>query len=354
MHTLTKKRVSKFSRDYGFEDLSESDQFERYVAANYLHKYIHDDPDLIDRCVLGGGGDEGVDIAAVIVNGSVMFEPSDIQEAIGDQQINTARIVFIQAKTSTSFDSKLISKFLHGVESITQYALDPTSIALPPRLADIALMIESIVENGDKFNEMRTPCDLFYVTTSNNDGKDSLAELQVTRAIDRIRDTGVYADNLEIKTQGHEDLSSKQKERFGPQNIKFRFERNQALPATDRVSEAYIGLIPASELMILLCDESGEVRPGIFEDNVRLDLGAANPVNGRIMGTLTSPDRDIFPYLNNGLTVIARELRNAGEKFIVSGYQIVNGGQTSHQIMRWANSPQVRQKSELCATFGFR
>ena len=236
MHTLTKKRVSKFSRDYGFEDLSESDQFERYVAANYLHKYIHDDPDLIDRCVLGGGGDEGVDIAAVIVNGSVMFEPSDIQEAIGDQQINTARIVFIQAKTSTSFDSKLISKFLHGVESITQYALDPTSIALPPRLADIALMIESIVENGDKFNEMRTPCDLFYVTTSNNDGKDSLAELQVTRAIDRIRDTGVYADNLEIKTQGHEDLSSKQKERFGPQNIKFRFERNQALPATDRVS----------------------------------------------------------------------------------------------------------------------
>lgn len=349
MHTLTGKRVSKFARDFGF-DGSEADRFERYVAANYLFAYLRDDVELIERSVLGGGSDEGIDIATVVVNDRAVFEPEEIDELIADQSANSARIIFIQAKTSESFDSKLIAKFLHGVEAVTKNAMRPGSVSLPPRLTDLSALIDRIAENGDKFKEQRIPCDLYYVTTSSNDGRSAREELQVTQALERIRDLGVYSEGLKLRTHGHDDLAAKQKERHGPQNIQFNFEKRQTIPATDPVSEAYIGLVSAREVIKLLADDSGEIRPGIFEDNVRLDLGAHNAVNGRIMSTLQSAESAHFPFLNNGLTLIATELRGLGDRFFISGYQIVNGGQTSHQLVRWSRTDEVLQDPELMAS----
>lgn len=346
MHTLTSKRVKKFARDFGFEG-SDSEQFERYVAASYLFQYIKDDVELIERSVLGSGSDEGIDIAAVIVNGGIVFEPEEIDHAVTDQATNSVKLIFIQAKTSESYDSKLIAKFLHGVEAVTNYAIKPGSIDLPPRLVDLASLIDRVAENGDKFKDSRIPCELYYVTTSSSSGSSVQAELQVKEAIKRISNLGVYSEELRLRTHGHEDLADKFKERHGPQNIQFNFEKRQTIPATERVSEAYIGLISAKEAMKLLKDEHGDVRPNIFDDNVRLDLGPENPVNARIMGTLRSSEREHFPFLNNGLTVIATDLRGLGDRFFISGYQVVNGGQTSHQLIRWSESEDVRNNPNL-------
>lgn len=348
MHTLTSKRVTKFARDFGFEG-SEADLFERYVAANYLFQYLGDDTESIERSVLGGGNDEGIDIGAVIVNGQIVFEPDEIDERISEQATNSAKVIFIQAKTSESYDAKMIAKFLHGVESVTKYGMKPGSVALPPRLVDLASLIDRIAETGDKFQDSRIPCEIFYVTTSSNDGKAVQQELQISEALGRIRGIGAYADVVRIRTHGHEELAAKQKERFGPQNIQFNFEKRQTIPATDQVSEAYIGLISVSETMKLLKDESEDIRPGIFDDNVRLDLGAHNPVNLRILETLQSPEREHFPFLNNGLTIIASELRGLGDRFFISGYQIVNGGQTSHQLIRWSESLEVQRAPHVMA-----
>ncbi|WP_280387927.1 AIPR family protein [Nocardia wallacei] len=346
MHTLTSKRVTKFGRDFGFEG-TEADLFERYVAANYLFQYLRDDVDSIERSVLGGGSDEGIDIGTVIVNGRAVFEPEEVDDLISEQTTNSAKVIFIQAKTSESYDSKLIAKFLHGVEAVTKYAMKPGTVKLPPRLVDLASLIDRIAESGDKFQDSRIPCELYYVTTSSHTGKSVQSELQITEALNRIRNIGAYSEGLKLRTHGHEELATKQKERFGPQNIMFNFEKRQTIPATDSVSEAYIGLISATELMRLLKDESGDIRPGIFDDNVRLDLGPHNPVNSRIMGTLRSSEREHFPFLNNGLTIIATELRGLGDRFFISGYQIVNGGQTSHQLLRWSESDDVSNESTL-------
>ena len=348
MHTLTSKRVAKFARDFGF-DGNEADKFERYVAANYLFQYLKDNVELIEASVLGGGKDEGIDVAAVVVNGKVVFEPNEIDDLIADQGANTAKVIFIQTKTSESYDSKLIAKFLHGVEAVTKYAMKPKSIDLPPRLVDLADLIDRIAESGDKFQENRIPCELYYVTTSANDGRDAQGELQVSQAIERIRQIGAYSEGLKLRTHGHEELAAKQKERHGPQNVQFNFEKRQTIPATDRVSEAYIGLISAAELLKLIKDDSGEVRAGIFDDNVRLDLGSHNPVNTQIMGTLRSTEREHFPFLNNGLTIIATELRGLGDRFFISGYQVVNGGQTSNQLIRWADLAEVKSSPQLLA-----
>lgn len=345
MHVLTQKRVEKFGRDFGFDGKIE-EQFELYVAATYLYRYVKNDVALIQGVVVGGGSDEGVDVAAVVINGQVVSEPDEIDDLIAGQESNTAKVVFIQAKTSPNFDSKLISKFLHGVESITNFAMRPGSIELPPRLVDVAALIERVAENGDKFRDTKIPGELYYVTTSANDGAAAARELQVSAAMDRILGLEVYQGELKLRTQGHEELAAKQKERMGPQNVQFNFEKRQTIPAAEGVDEAYIGLISARELLGLLKDEQ-DVRPGIFDDNVRLHLGHDNPVNRRISDTLQSDARSHFPFLNNGLTLIASKLQGTGDRFFISGYQIVNGGQTSHQLLRWANSDQVAQEPDL-------
>jgi hypothetical protein len=189
--------------------------FERYVTANYLFQYLRDDVDSIERSVLGGGNDEGIDIGAVIVNGRVVFEPEEVDELISEQTANSAKVIFIQAKTSESYDSKLIAKFLHGVEAVTKYAMKPGSIEFPLRLVDLGNLIDRIAESGDKFQDSRIPCELYYVTTSSNDGKSAQAELQITEALGRIRDIGAYSEGLKLRTHGNEELAAKQKERHG-------------------------------------------------------------------------------------------------------------------------------------------
>lgn len=344
VHVLTEKRVKKFAEDFGIEG-DPSVQFEHYVAAAYLFPYVQDNVELIQRAVLGGGNDEGIDIAAVVVNGQLVFEPEEVDESIADQNTSSAKVIFIQAKTSQSFDSKLIAKFLHGVEIVSKHAMKPQGVALAPRLVDIAHLIERIAENGDKFQDYRIPCELYYVTTSSSGGASSKAELQISEAMRRIIELDCYSEDLVLNTHGHEKLAGKQKERYGPRNVQFNFEKRQTIPATAHVTEAYIGLLSAAEIIKLLKDGNGSVRPGIFDDNVRLDLGENNSVNQKIMETLEASNRNHFPFLNNGLTIIATELRGTGDRFFISGYQVVNGGQTSHQLIRWSETETVKQNS---------
>ncbi|WP_315304052.1 AIPR family protein [Rothia dentocariosa] len=353
MDTLTERKVKDFAKEFGFEG-STSENFERYIAATYLYRYLKDDVDKIENTVLGGGADEGIDIAAIIVNGQIVFEPAEIDLLIEDSPANSARIVFIQTKISEKYDSKLISKFLHGIDLVTTHSMDlskenkddsPKKSALKnSRLKDVSFLIDKIIANIEKFSSEKIPCDIYYITTSGKEGLSAKEESQVKKALQRIDDYGLYSD-LDVKLHGKKDIAIKRDERRGPRNIKFNFEKRQTIPDTDKIEEAYIGLVSAKDVINLLLNEEWEIRPGIFNDNVRLDLGSKNSVNAKIMDTLKSDDRGYFPFYNNGLTIVATELKSTGDKFQISGYQIVNGGQTSHQLIRWAKWAKL-QKGE--------
>lgn len=349
MQSLTKKKVQAFQQKYGFEgDLDK--QFEYYVASIYLYDYLKDDTTLIETSVMGGGQDEGIDIALVTVNGQPVFEPSDIDALVdgGEGGVNSAKVFFIQAKTSEGYDSKLISKFLHGVELVTKEGMEPGSQNLSRNLSDTALLLDALASKMDSFESTRIPCELIYQTTAAHDGESASKETQVRSALDRIRKLGVYQEDLKLTTAGNERLAAKQKERQGPRRVKFNFGKRVTIPddRVEGVEEAYIGLLTAQDVLNLLLNE-GEVRPGIFDENVRLDLGAKNPVNREIGATLRSASRGEFPFLNNGITLVASQLDNNGDRFFASGYQFINGGQTSNQIIRWSRSEQVVEDPSL-------
>jgi len=97
------------------------------------------------------------------------------------------------------------------------------------------------------------------------------------------------------------------------------------------VKEAHLGFLPASEFLKLIQDDGGEIISGLFYDNVR-DWLDSNPVNDEIRITLGSSTRARFVLMNNGITIIARNLQPVGNKFLIEDFSIVNGCQTSHVL----------------------
>lgn len=349
MDKLTEKRVEAFGKEVGYND-SLSVLFEKYVAFNYLKKYIRNEITLIDQVHIGNKrNDGGVDAAAIIVNGDIMTDPDDVSSAIADRKENTVRVIFIQAKTSEKHDAKLLTKFLHGVRMVSEMAGSPDDFQgaakkkIDDGLRPIALILNAAIRNIEHFISSEIPIELYYVTTSTHGREDVLADSQVQKATQDIADTGLYGVDVKCRIQGQEDLFAKVDEHRGPQDVKFRFPKRVSIPPVEKVKQAYIGLVSVDELVKILTEDGVKLRTGIFENNVRLYLGDENDINGKIYSTLDSGERLMFPFLNNGITLTVKKLNVIADEFTISGYQIVNGRQTSNQIVRFINS--IRDES---------
>lgn len=342
MDFLTKKRVESWARELGISGSIE-ELFEKYTTSIYLDPVIRSDPQLIEDVVNGGGGDGGVDAAAVIINNQIILDPADIETALNPGNQNQLQLFFLQAKTSEKFDMKLISKFLHGVTSITKAASLETPTKHPAAWHTLCTIFSSVLDDFGRFRGEKIECEIIYVTTAKNDGSKSVAsDDQVQSALADIEQLGVFGSPLNFKSQGQADLYQRHQEINGPQNVSFSWPKKVSLPEANRVDEAYVGVVSGKELASLLI-EDGRQRRSIFDANVRLYQGEDNTVNEKIRNTLVSENElTHFPFLNNGLTIVANEMTATGDKVMLSGYHIVNGGQTSVEIIKWIQSLEAK------------
>jgi hypothetical protein len=84
----------------------------------------------------------------------------------------------------------------------------------------------------------------------------------------------------------------------------------------------------------VLKNADGTPRKKLFEENVRDFLGADAEVNSEISATLSDPaKRDRFGLMNNGITIVASDVRVAGLDIFIRDFQIVNGCQTSNMLI---------------------
>lgn len=345
MDSMLRRRVNSFSQSYGYDELSDGEQFERYAAYTFLHEYINDLSDNIDAVVMGGGDDQGVDIAAIIVNGALMHEPSEIKDAIQGDTTSRAKVVFAQVKSSERRESVMIAKFLSGVRLVTRAGVDQDKkVKLGGKLKDVADMLDTLAGHQDRFSHTKFPLELYYITTSESSSMRSIEEPQVRQELESIKALNTY-DFADVQLAGRQEIDVRIQNLRGPQNVHFVFKDRLAIDTVDedsgRLEKAYIGTLPVFELLKLLLtsvDLRGELRNRIFDDNVRQFVGNSNPVNRKIYETLQSETRGIFPVLNNGITIIASELNESSHRMVISGYQVVNGAQTCSQIARWYQS----------------
>ena len=114
----------------------------------------------------------------------------------------------------------------------------------------------------------------------------------------------------------------------------FRFPKNVTYTYDgEEIQSAYFGLVEINEYIKLLIDEETKGVKNVFDDNIRDFLGLdGNEVNSNMFNRLTSDSSQLFGVLNNGITIVADEIKPVGEKFTLHNYQIVNGCQTSNVI----------------------
>lgn len=111
----------------------------------------------------------------------------------------------------------------------------------------------------------------------------------------------------------------------------------EILERSDGDVRGIIASVDAKSFIDLIkTDDGAGIKRHIFDDNLRVFLGAKGGYNPSIIETAVSSDSYLFWYLNNGITITCKKISyNKGHTNPIlqfEDFQIVNGAQTSHSL----------------------
>ena len=325
MDRITKKLLDTFVTENELERLGESKQFEyfvNYVVISKLHRNTFE----LDALDTGDGGDGAVDGLAVIVNGRLVTDIQELDDIVEESRYLDCDVVFIQAKTSSRFESSEIGSFIFGVKD---FISDKPKLVLNEKMKKQQEIWDAVISNSPLMINRRPNCKLYYATTGKFVVDDQNLKAIISSGQQEIKDSGLFEDVL-FETYGANELQKLYHNTRNKLSSTVNFQHRITLPDIDGVKEAFLGILPFREFLNLIQD-TNESMYNIFYDNVR-DFQGDNEVNGEIKRTLQDGKFDLFCVLNNGVTLVASSLTPAGNKFTLRDYQVVNGCQTSHVL----------------------
>ncbi|MEL1135008.1 AIPR family protein [Desulfitobacterium sp. THU1] len=325
MNQIIRSYLNAHIKEYGVEKYGPADAFEHFINKCIINRVTSERFDPQD--VMTEKGEIGLDGVAIIVNNQLITD-MDVCHAIFDQKRKvTIKFVFIQAKTSESFDGGDMSIFLKGVKHFFEPEdVRPATNAKMENLIKIKNYIyEKAIEQSSKpFLEM------YYVCCGKWNEGNNLSNNYKTD-VRFFEESGDFS-TVEFFPYDSEKIITTYNEMRRKISRTFTMEKRLPFYSMPGVSVAYFGLIRCKDLARLLMDDHGELFNNIFEDNVR-DFQGYNPVNSEIRTTLLDEkDQERFSVLNNGITIIAKNIETAGDIISIFDYQIVNGCQTSRVI----------------------
>lgn len=333
MDRITKKLLQDFLRGQELEETNEPDDFEvfcNYVALSNEYNKTFDSKTI----TVGAGSDTGIDGLAIIVNGHLVEDTDEIDDLLSSNGYLDVTYLFVQAKTSSKFDTKEMHAFYFGVNDF--FSENPKL----PRNADItkaAEISDYLLDYASDFKE-NPKCRTYYVTTGvvNEDANISAV---VDSAKEDLRSYNLF-ESIELNVLGANELGKLYRKTKDPVSSKFSFPNKVTLPEVEGIDESFYGVIPFAEFEKILVDENGNIR-SVFDDNVRDFQGANNIVNTNIQETIQGDSPNLFSVLNNGITIVADSIKSSGNTITIIDYQIVNGCQTSNVLYENRSNPSV-------------
>lgn len=312
-------------KEYLLEGLKTETAFEHFINKCIINKYSIERFDPND--VMTDSGEKGLDGVAICVNNRIVTSSDELEAIRKDSKSLEVRFVFIQSKTSESFDGNEIGTFIYGVKAFfAEKNLCPTTNEKMENLIKVKDLIYSYSV------DMITPpaLDLYYVCCGKWDdgnGLKSRIDLELVSLIDSQN-----FSNVVFYTYDSDKIITTYKELKKKISRSFLMEKKVAFPSMDGVKQALIGLVKCNDFISILCDSDNNMLTNIFEDNVR-DFQGYNIVNTEIQETLrNAKDQARFGLLNNGVTIVAKLIKSTGDWVEIYDFQIVNGCQTSYVL----------------------
>jgi hypothetical protein len=326
MDIVTKNLLKTFRAEESLSSNVEEDVLFEYFANYCILAKEYSEEFSLDDVHTGDSGDMAIDGIAVLVNGNLIANAEEVDDLVQLNKYVEAEFVFIQAKSSSRFDGADISNFLFGVRDIfNSNSRMPKSDKVKEKIA----LINSIYEKPALFKRGNPNLKLYYVSTGKWQN-DQYLLTKINADLELLKDMSIFKD---VTFTPVDAISIQKLYNYAKNSISktIEFENKVTIPEIKGIKEAYLGILPVTELIKLITDEDAIMLRGLFYDNVR-DFQGDNDVNIEIQKTIQSPDRDFFVLLNNGVTIVADSINKTGNKFSIEGFQVVNGCQTSHVL----------------------
>lgn len=325
MNMIVQSILNEFSKENGIEALEEKDRFEYLSAYLTIRRHFSRALNLKD-VVIGDGGDTGIDAVAIIVNGSLMTDVDQVQEMLDQNGYLEATFIFVQAERSASFNGAKIGTIGNGVQDFFRNAPQMTQ---NDDVKDATQIWKAIYERAPSFKR-RPSCHIYYVTTGKwTNAADLVARKEIETS--KLVETEMF-DVVSFVPYGADDIMRLHTATKNAVTRTFTFDQKVQIPTIEGVHLAYLGYLPANDFVKIISDDAGDdIVGGIFYDNVR-DWQDYNEVNSGIRQTVLSDKKARFVLMNNGVTIIARGLKQVGNIFTIENFQIVNGCQTSNVL----------------------
>lgn len=326
MDRITGPLLEQFSREHGLGALPEEDRFEHFATFLVLGRHCPDTFDTQD-IVVGGGSDTGIDGLAVLVNGALVTDIDAFNDLATTPGSLDPSFVFVQAERSSNFETAKVATFGFGVGD---FFSETPRLTRSAAISEAAELAGAIFRQSGRFQRGNPTCRLAYVTTGQWRG-DANLEARRAAVIEDLRQLGLFRE-VTFEFLGADDVRRLFVATQNAVSRSFSFPNRIVVPEIPGVKEAYVGLLPARDFVALLDDGSGQILRSVFYDNVR-DFQDYNPVNSNIREALASAtERRRFAVMNNGITVIAKNMLATGNRFQIEDFQVVNGCQTSHVL----------------------
>jgi hypothetical protein len=317
----------------GFQDkqdltrLSDAEAFETFATFCVLSAFYEGEfnPDAFRT---GGGNDLGIDGFAILVNGELLHDASDVQEAVENAVRPDIRVVVVQAKTSAKFETKVVSDLAENL----RHVVGPIPIPYPTSadVDNLCACLVAVYDNIAKLSGGLPQLHIRYVTTGEQVA--DMVQQKTFSAEAHLLSLGRFG-TVDFRCVTRDQLRELYHRATTAVSATFTMPKKVILPKIPDVRQALQGVVSAPDLVDhLLTDPGGSIRKTLFDENVR-DFQGYNEVNSGIRETLRDPvRRKRFSVLNNGIIIVTRELTPVGDEIHVQDFQIVNGCQTCHVL----------------------
>jgi hypothetical protein len=336
MDRITKQLISDLFKGQEKSETNQSDDFEYFCNYAVLSSEYNKTFDA-DTITIGSGDDTGIDGIGIIVNGHLVEDQNEVDDLLDSNGYLEVTYVFVQAKTSSSFDSAEMHKFYFGVKDF--FAENPT-MRRNDDIIRFAEISNYILDNASHFRE-NPKCKLFYVSTGVVNPEDSTIEAVRLDSEKQLDSLNLF-EKINSTLLGSNEIGKLYRKTKNPTSATFIFSNKVTLNETNGINQSYYGVLPFKEFKKIIIDSNDNIK-SVFDDNVRDFQGSNNPVNKSIAETLGSESPNLFSVLNNGVTIVASTIKSSGNNISIFDYQIVNGCQTSNVLFEYRNDTEIEE-----------
>lgn len=324
MDRITESLVDDYISSNDLKISKIEDKFEAFSCHSIISKE-YDDTFEIEHVWLNDQS-MGIDGIAIIVNGKLIENKDEIDDLVELNKHLEVLFIFIQAKTSANFDSKDIGNFFF---SVSDFFEENPKLTRSEKLREKAEIMSYIYTKSALMTKGNPLCKLYYVTTGNWK-EDQIINARIEVGKEELSQKSLFSSVVIIPLDAR-GIQKYYQDTKATISREILFTNRTILPEITGVEQAYVGTLEFNQFIKLITDEEEKVLNSVFYDNVRAFQGE-NSVNKKITETLVKKRFDKFPIFNNGITIVAKTLQVAGNRFTLNDYSIVNGCQTSHVL----------------------